>query len=224
MTVDELERCIGRLLAHLRSGGITTVDTGPYDYYWTVISPEWLDMEGSPELAVGSLVDDLAELQKLQLEPGRASAVDLDRVAAILRLLSDQLCGMAQDAGSRARLVLFSRSGSLAFDAHADGVGDWCQVHVLASGVRRLLGAEGLQVLAGRLAAFLADASPAQRWIFSVSEPHGAAYGEHFVDRVIISFQDHHGNMFAALTLTPTEVLRWRLALAAIAARDHRAR
>lgn len=91
MTIDELERCISRLLRVARSRGITKIDTGARDYYWNVPSPEWVDMTKQPELTVGSLDDDLSELEKLLADPDRASSVDLDRAAAILRLLSDGL-------------------------------------------------------------------------------------------------------------------------------------
>jgi hypothetical protein len=41
--------------------------------------------------AVGSLDDDMTELRKLLADPDRASAVDFDRIAAILKLLSAKL-------------------------------------------------------------------------------------------------------------------------------------
>ena len=91
MTIDELERCISQLLALARSRGIEKIDTGKRDYYWSVPSPEWVDMTKQPQLTVGSLDDDLAELNKLRAEPERASSVDLDRAAAMLRLISEEL-------------------------------------------------------------------------------------------------------------------------------------
>ncbi|AKF86108.1 hypothetical protein MFUL124B02_21520 [Myxococcus fulvus 124B02] len=91
MTIEELEQCISRLLALARSRGIEKIDTGKHDSYWNVPSPEWVDMTKQPELSVGSLDDDLAELHKLRAQPDRASSVDLDRAAAMLRLISDEL-------------------------------------------------------------------------------------------------------------------------------------
>ncbi|WP_426746450.1 hypothetical protein VZQ01_41825 [Myxococcus faecalis] len=91
MTLDELEQCISQLLALARSRGIERLDTGKRDYYWNVPSPEWVDMTKQPPLTVGSLDDDLVELDKLRAQPERAASVDLDRAAAMLRLISDEL-------------------------------------------------------------------------------------------------------------------------------------
>lgn len=91
MTIEDLEKCILRLLRVARSRGIEKIDLGARDYYWNVPGPEWVDMTKEPKLAVGSLDDDVSELIKLLNEPDRASAVDLERAAALLRLISDDL-------------------------------------------------------------------------------------------------------------------------------------
>src|SRR5687768_15683262 len=91
VTIDELERCISILLALARSRGVEKLDTGSLDLYWTVPSPEWIEMQQQPDLGVGSLGDDLTQLEKLLVDPQRASSVDLDRAAAMLRLISDRL-------------------------------------------------------------------------------------------------------------------------------------
>lgn len=94
MTIDEFEKCILRLLSLARSRGVVKIDTGSRDYYWNVPAPAWVDMTKEPKLAVGSLDDDVAELSKLLDEPDRASAVDLDRAAAVLHLISDDLSSL----------------------------------------------------------------------------------------------------------------------------------
>lgn len=91
MTIDELEKCISLLLSLARARGVKEIGTGARDYYWNVLGPEWVEMTKEPKLAVGSLDDDVSELSKLLQEPGRASAVDFDRAAALLRLISDDL-------------------------------------------------------------------------------------------------------------------------------------
>ena len=91
MTVDELERCLAELLTLARSRGIHEIERGTHDHYWCVSSPEWLDMTREPKLGVGSLEDDRSELRKLLAQPERASSVDLDRAAAMLRLLSEKI-------------------------------------------------------------------------------------------------------------------------------------
>lgn len=79
------------LLELARARGVRKLDAGPHDSYWNVPAPEWVDMSKEPPLTVGSLDDDLSELRKLLQEPERASSVDLERAAALLRLLSEQL-------------------------------------------------------------------------------------------------------------------------------------
>lgn len=91
MTIDELEEVILRLLRLARERGVQNLNTGSRDYYWSVSSPEWVDMGKEPSLAVGSLDDDISELTKLLVDSDRASAVDLDRAAAVLRMISDDL-------------------------------------------------------------------------------------------------------------------------------------
>ena len=92
MTIDELGRCIRVLLQLAEQRGVRTLDLEG-DLYWTMSSPEWRHVyaEPAPKPAVGSLIDDEAELRKVLLQPDRASAVDLERAAHLLLLLSDQL-------------------------------------------------------------------------------------------------------------------------------------
>jgi len=93
VTIDELETCISRLLALARSRGIREIDTASRDEYWRVTGSEWMNIAEEPTLALGSLREDVAELTKVQEDPGRASAVDLERVAALLYVIADDLAG-----------------------------------------------------------------------------------------------------------------------------------
>jgi hypothetical protein len=90
MTVDDLERCIGILLTHARARGVDELTT-THDYYWDAYGPERFVMLSKPQLLVGSIDDDLAELEALLRDPWRATSVDLDRAAAALRLIGDLL-------------------------------------------------------------------------------------------------------------------------------------
>jgi hypothetical protein len=70
--------------------GQGTLSIEGMDEYWIVEAPEWTDFQKKPELAVGSLADDWIELQKMMA--GRMpTAVDLDRLAAVLRAVSERL-------------------------------------------------------------------------------------------------------------------------------------
>jgi hypothetical protein len=90
--VSELEECLAVLMEMVRERGIIEI-ASKVDGYLTVTSPEWRDVyvDPSPTPAVGSFSDDADELCKVLIDPARASAVDLERAAHLLRLLSDQL-------------------------------------------------------------------------------------------------------------------------------------
>lgn len=91
MSLDEIEACVSMLMQHARSRGVTHVDSASHDFYWTTLSDEWVDLGKVPRVATGSLHDDILELRKLLSEPSRASVVDMDRVASVMRLLSQVL-------------------------------------------------------------------------------------------------------------------------------------
>ncbi|AGC48268.1 hypothetical protein MYSTI_06996 [Myxococcus stipitatus DSM 14675] len=91
MTIDELERCIVRLLRNARQRGIERIETRERDYYWTVPWPDWTDMTKVPEPGVGSFDDDILELTKILEDPDRDSSVDLDRAASLLHLIADDM-------------------------------------------------------------------------------------------------------------------------------------
>lgn len=91
MTLDELEKCLTIVLNHARERGVIEIGPQGSDGYWTVTSPKWRDVYSDPEPAVGSLADDEATLYKLIEDPCRASSVDFERLAHLLRALSDEL-------------------------------------------------------------------------------------------------------------------------------------
>jgi hypothetical protein len=91
MKVTDLEKCVS-ILAHLAlERGVNEVMPPDSDGYWTVTAPAWTQVYEEPKLAVGSFSDDEEELKKMLADPARASSVDLERVAHLLRRLSDQL-------------------------------------------------------------------------------------------------------------------------------------
>jgi hypothetical protein len=98
MTLAELEMCFEILLCHVAKSGVSEVSAGGDDYYWTIAAPQWRRIYENPEPSVGSFVDDEKELVKLLQDPSRASAVDLERLAHLLRVLSDAL--VAKDGGA----------------------------------------------------------------------------------------------------------------------------
>jgi hypothetical protein len=96
MKLDDLERCVAAVLKLARDRGIDAVDPGESDFYWTITSPEWLVLVEPPVPAMGSFADDHAELAKLLERPQDANAVDIERVAHCLMLLSDLVAGFSR--------------------------------------------------------------------------------------------------------------------------------
>lgn len=91
MKIADLEKCV-TILAHLaRERGVDEIVPPDSDGYWTITAPAWTRIYEEPKPSVGSFSDDEEELQKMLAEPERASSVDLERVAHLLRRLSDQL-------------------------------------------------------------------------------------------------------------------------------------
>jgi hypothetical protein len=61
------------------------------DYYLTITTDEWDQVEESPEPAIGSLRDDWHDLRRI-LDEGRPfTAVDCERVAAVLKAISEEV-------------------------------------------------------------------------------------------------------------------------------------
>lgn len=106
-------------------------------------------------------------------------------------------------------LRLDTASGSLRVIVDSDGVGDWCQVHLVGPTADRPLGAERRAYLVARLTAFLADPTPGLRWVFSLAERHTSAYGEHAADHVMLHLQDASATWIGSLHLTTHDRDAW---------------
>ncbi len=93
LTVNEIEALLRVLIEMVRKRGIVSVETGQRDLYWSVLPGDWTDFQKEPKPAVGSLDDDLKELRRLLSGDSCASPIDLERIAAVLRLMADDLSG-----------------------------------------------------------------------------------------------------------------------------------
>jgi hypothetical protein len=91
MKVTDLEKCMSILTRLALERGVDEVVPPPEDGYWTITAPAWTQVYEEPKPGVGSFSDDEEELMKMLANPERASSVDLERVAHLLRRLSDQL-------------------------------------------------------------------------------------------------------------------------------------
>jgi hypothetical protein len=115
-------------------------------------------------------------------------------------------------------IVLSSSTGNLTVTLDPQGVGGWCQVHLVVSGMTRPLGAERLKYIAAHLLAFIDDTSTSQHWVLSLAELHTSAYGEHVATGAVIRLQDAEATFFSRLELTPAELAEWRQQLLPYAA------
>lgn len=93
LSTQEIRECLRLLLEYAVRQGLAGIDASQAELYWTMTSEEWLVANTVPKPGVGSLHDDIHELKRLLSEPERASAVDVDRLANVLHLLSLQLTG-----------------------------------------------------------------------------------------------------------------------------------
>ena len=93
LALTELEECIAIAFDRLRSRGVAAIETGERDFYWTVLSDEWVDFDQEPKLAVGSLDDDIEGLKSLLEDSSAFSVVDLERLSALLKFLAEEASG-----------------------------------------------------------------------------------------------------------------------------------
>lgn len=112
-------------------------------------------------------------------------------------------------------ITLKSSGSTLILTVDAEGVGGWCNMELRVEGATIRLGAERLEYIADHLRSFLADASPGSRWIFSLSELHTSAYGEHGAGGATIQLTDAKAKSLARLVLTADEKNEWMRQLAA---------
>lgn len=91
ITIEEIELIFTRLIQRVKNDEITFVDIET-DYYWIVTSDEWGDFtSSSPQVAVGSLVDDWDSLQKILRTEQTVTYLDWERCASILRAMSEAI-------------------------------------------------------------------------------------------------------------------------------------
>lgn len=59
------------------------------DEYWIILSDEWAKFTSPPKLSVGSLNEDMHYLKKSIEEKGIFTYSDFDRIATLLRVISE---------------------------------------------------------------------------------------------------------------------------------------
>jgi hypothetical protein len=81
MNTAQLRTVFEMLMRHVENvHKINDIPLGDNDCYWSISTDDWFDLEADPEVIVGSLVDDLAELEKLPGDSLRVSANDFGSI------------------------------------------------------------------------------------------------------------------------------------------------
>lgn len=90
ISVNEIHLIFEQLIQKFQLDRIESLEIDT-DYYWIVTTDEWEDFDStSPSPAVGSLLDDWTSLQAA-LKNNQITYLDLERLASILRALSETI-------------------------------------------------------------------------------------------------------------------------------------
>ncbi|WP_092738352.1 hypothetical protein [Hymenobacter psychrophilus] len=89
ITTDELKSLLQRATAYLEGIGEGTFDLET-DYYAIIPTDDWEKLE-QPQVVIGSLFDDVAELKRAAKNEVPFTSVDLDRLASLLRAISQHI-------------------------------------------------------------------------------------------------------------------------------------
>jgi len=87
----QLDIIFKKLISKLNELGIDSVELDQ-DYYLLISSTDWTKVgESNPEPVTGSLIDDWESLEKIATDEHPLMFVDFDRLASILRAVSEKI-------------------------------------------------------------------------------------------------------------------------------------
>ena len=92
ITFKELEIILQKISASYAERGIEHIDLSRQDFYLSLSTNEMFDLYQPPSqpLPIGSLIDDVTELDKFLSAPNHmATAVDIERLGNVLRAMSE---------------------------------------------------------------------------------------------------------------------------------------
>ncbi len=93
VSIEELRAISTKLIDHLESLGITTVEIED-DYYWTFPKDQLYDPTlTTPDPSLGQLTDDWNELQLINRGERPPVAIALSWLAAIMRAVGERVLG-----------------------------------------------------------------------------------------------------------------------------------
>ena len=88
LTLEDLEAILKMVVLKLKNENLTSFSFDN-DKYWIIMTDEWNDFSKTPEQAVGSLFDDIEYLKNSIKNGEIITFLDFDRVASILRAISE---------------------------------------------------------------------------------------------------------------------------------------
>lgn len=88
LSIEEIKGLFNLVIEKLR-GENTLVFSFDNDEYWNVVGSDMTDFSQTPDLSVGSLYDDINYLKRSLQENTMVSYSDLDRLAAVLKSISN---------------------------------------------------------------------------------------------------------------------------------------
>ena len=90
-----LESIFQLLLERLRNAGVDEIRF-QIDYYWTIGSMDrTASFEERPDVAVGSVYDDIIELKKILSDETRLTTLDLERLGNVLIAIGEHISNSA---------------------------------------------------------------------------------------------------------------------------------
>lgn len=87
-SIEKLEKLFNMILVKLKNDGLNEIEIAN-DEYWIILTNQWSDFSKDPEIAVGSIQEDINFLNKALEANEILTYADLDRVASILRMISE---------------------------------------------------------------------------------------------------------------------------------------
>lgn len=99
ITANEIKHIFERLIQRISDDKIEFIDIET-DYYWIITSDEWDNFSSTPNMIVGSLVDDWISLQRILEIEHIVTYVDYERFASILRAISEAIAPSTKEISS----------------------------------------------------------------------------------------------------------------------------
>jgi len=89
ISVNEIEKLFALIINKLKADDANNFELD-LNEYWIVLADQWNNFNGNPQLAIGSLKDDVLYLKRAIEEDEIISYSEFDRLATVLRAISEK--------------------------------------------------------------------------------------------------------------------------------------